>query len=227
MSPIPVRPREWKMPAAMISIAMLTSPAIVIAITTSICSKRKMRLRSLGVGADDAPLRQRGVQVDHVRHHGGAEDARGQQHALGVGELRRQRPLSAALPSGCACRISKTNAGDDDAHEHRDDRLEVTHAAQLGAQDRERDDAGEQAGGQERQAEEQVEAERGAHELREVAGHRDRLGLQPEEDAHRVARTARRLTSARLSPVAMPSFALIVWISIAMRFETRMTQSSR
>ena len=35
------------MPAAMISIAMLTRPAIVIAMTTSICSKRKMRLRSL------------------------------------------------------------------------------------------------------------------------------------------------------------------------------------
>ena len=35
------------------------------------------------------------------------------------------------------------------------------------------------------------------------------------------------LSSARLSPVAMPSFALIVWISIAIRFETRMTQSSR
>ncbi len=36
-----------------------------------------------------------------------------------------------------------------------------------------------------------------------------------------------RLTSARLSPVAMPSLALIVWISIAIRFEARITQSSR
>jgi hypothetical protein len=35
------------------------------------------------------------------------------------------------------------------------------------------------------------------------------------------------LISARLSPVAMPSLALIVWISIAIRFEARMTQSSR
>ena len=57
------------------------------------------------------------------------------------------------------------------------------------AQDRERDDAREQPGGQERQAEEQVEAERGADELREVARHRDGLGLQPEEDAHRAARS--------------------------------------
>ena len=63
---------------------------------------------------------------------------------------------------------------------------------QLGGQDREHDDAREQPGGQERDAEEQVEAERGADELGEVAGHRDRLGLQPEEDAHRDPRSARR-----------------------------------
>ena len=72
---------------------MFTSPAIVMAITTSICSKRKMRRRSLGIRADHAPLRQRRVQVDHVRHHGRAQDAGGQEHALGVGEARReQRP---------------------------------------------------------------------------------------------------------------------------------------
>ena len=35
------------------------------------------------------------------------------------------------------------------------------------------------------------------------------------------------LISARLSPVAIPSLALIVWISIAIRFEARMTHSSR
>ncbi len=35
-----------------------------------------------------------------------------------------------------------------------------------------------------------------------------------------------RHTSARLSPVAMPSFALIDWTSIAMRLAARTTQSS-
>ena len=38
----PVRPLAWKTPAAMISIAMLTSPAIVMAITTSMRSNRKI-----------------------------------------------------------------------------------------------------------------------------------------------------------------------------------------
>ena len=44
----------------------------------------------------------------------------------------------------------------------------------------------------------------------------------------RIGRVKRmRLTSARLWPVAIPSFALIVWISIAIRFERRMTHNSR
>ena len=35
-----------------------------------------------------------------------------------------------------------------------------------------------------------------------------------------------RHTSGRFMPVAMPSFALIVWISIAIRFAARMTHRS-
>ena len=41
----PVRPLAWKTPAAVISIAMLTSPAMVMAITTSTRSNRKIRRR--------------------------------------------------------------------------------------------------------------------------------------------------------------------------------------
>ena len=36
-----------------------------------------------------------------------------------------------------------------------------------------------------------------------------------------------RHTSGRFMPVAMPSFALIDWISIAIRLEARITHSSR
>ena len=36
-----------------------------------------------------------------------------------------------------------------------------------------------------------------------------------------------RQTSGRFIPVAIPSFALIVWISIAIRFATRTTQRRR
>ena len=101
------------------------------------------------------------------------------------------RPFTACAAVGMRVQDLEHEARDDDAHEHGDDRLQAPHAAQLGAQDRERDDAGEQAGGQERHAEEQVEAERRADELRQVARHRDRLGLQPEEDAHRLREAPR------------------------------------
>ena len=140
----------------------------------------------VGIRADHAPLRQRRMQVDHVRHHGRAQDSRGQEHALGVGELRRQQPLHGRGAVGVRVEDLEREAGHDDADEHRDDRFEVAHAAQLGAEDGERDQTGEQAGGEQRHAEEQVEAEGGADELRQVARHRDRLRLQPEEDAHRL-----------------------------------------
>jgi hypothetical protein len=40
--------------------------------------------------ADDPVLRERGVEVDHVRHHRGAEDPDGQQHALRALEARHE-----------------------------------------------------------------------------------------------------------------------------------------
>ena len=102
------------------------------------------------------------------------------------------RPLSAAPPSGCACRIWNTKAATMmptstamTASRWRTPRSSAARIANV-------DDAREHAGGQERHAEEQVEAERGADELGEVAGHRDRLGLEPEEDAHGRPRSARR-----------------------------------
>ena len=72
-------------------------------------------------------------------------------------------------------------ARDDHADEHGDDRLEAAEAARLQREDHEGRDAGDQAGGEERDAEEQVEADRGADELGDVGRHRDRLGLQPEQ----------------------------------------------
>ena len=36
-----------------------------------------------------ARLGQAGMQIDRVRHHGGADDADGEQQRLGVGDLRR------------------------------------------------------------------------------------------------------------------------------------------
>ena len=135
-----------------------------------------------GVAADHAVLRERRMQVDDVRHDGRAENAGGQENALGAVEARLEEALQDGAAVGVRVEHLKREAGHDDPDEGRDDGFEVAHAAQLGGQDRERDDAREHARGQERQAEEQVEAERCADELGQVGGHGDRLGLEPQED---------------------------------------------
>ena len=102
MLSMPVRPPSWKSAAAMIIIARLTTPAIAIAITTSIFSNRRIRRRSSSLRPDHPPLGQRRVQVDDVRHHRRADDPGGQQDALGAarspgrtgGRRRRPRPAS-------------------------------------------------------------------------------------------------------------------------------------
>ena len=124
----PVRPLAWKTPAAMISIAMLTSPAIVMAITTSTRSNRKIRRRCSSRSADDAPLRQRGVQVDDVRHHGRAEDAGCQQDALGAVEAGHEAVRDAGR-RGVGMEHLEGEADDDHADQADDGGLHVTEPA--------------------------------------------------------------------------------------------------
>ena len=69
----------------MTSIAALIIPAMPIAITTSTNSKRNRRRRDR-IAGHDAVLGEGGVQEDHVRHDGRAEDADRQQDALGAVE---------------------------------------------------------------------------------------------------------------------------------------------
>ena len=75
--------------------------------------------------------------------------------------------------------------------------------------------------------EQQVEADRRAEELGQVGRHRDHLGLHPEQERRAAARTGRGRPRAGSRRVAMPSFADSVWISIAIRFEATITQTSR
>ena len=117
---------------------------------------------------------------------------------------------------------------DDDADERGDHGLELAEAAGSGgARMQEGGDAGQQRGREEREARDQVDADRGADELGDVGRHRDHLGLHPEQERRSGARTARGRPPAGSCPVAIPSFALIDWISIAIRFATRTTQRSR
>ena len=70
-------------------------------------------------------------------------------------------------------------------HDHGDEggdrRLQPAEPPHLHAEDRERGDAGQYPRHPQREAEHELQAERGADELGQVGRHRDRLGLQPQE----------------------------------------------
>ena len=68
------------------------------------------------------------------------------------------------------------------------------------AEDDEGGDAGEERGREERQAREQVDADRGADELGDVGRHRDQLGLDPEQERDVRRENRSRQTSGRFMP---------------------------
>ena len=87
----------------------------------------------------------------------------------------------------------------DQAEQPRDGELEPPEAVSLQLEERERDGAGQEPGGQERYVEEEVEPQRRAQELGNVGRHRHRLGLQPEPPGDR----ARIVLAAELRQVAV------------------------
>ena len=206
---------------------MFTNPAIPIAITTSIELEAEDAPLLLLGRADDAVLGERGVEVDDVRHHRRAEDPDREQDALRALEAGHE-PLR-DLPPGR--RIGEEHLRRERDHDHADERgdhgLEPAEAARLQREDRERGGARDQRRREERDAEQEVEADRRADELGEVGRHRDHLGLEPEPRRSSCAGSRSRQTSGRFIPVAIPSFALIDWITIPIRFAVRTTQSSR
>ena len=149
------------------------------------------------VARRDAPLRERRVQVDDVRHHGGAEDAGGEQHRVGPGEARDEALGGLAGIEADAQRVVE-EAEDDEAEQAGDDGLEAPVALGLQPEDRERDDGGDEAGLEERHVEEQVQRDGGADELGEVGRHGDQLGLDPQPPGDR----PREVIAAQLGEVA-------------------------
>jgi hypothetical protein len=93
-----------------------------------------------------APLGQRRVQVDDVRHHGGADDAGGQHDAVGAVESGEE--AVDRLACGRAGHRQVVEESEEDDGEQRDDRqLEAAVPALLQGEDHERDDGGQQARG--------------------------------------------------------------------------------
>ena len=93
--------------------------------------------------------------------------------AVGAVEVRDQAAGErAAVDADLQQVVEEAEA--DDPEQAGDRELEAAVAARLQREDRERDHRGDQAGGERRDAEEQVERDRGADELGEVGGDRDR-----------------------------------------------------
>ena len=101
---------------------------------------------------DDAVLRQRRVEVDHVRHARRAEDADREQHALGAVEAGHEEAVGDAGAGRVGLQHLEAEGDDDDADEDRDHGLEAPEAARLQREDHERRDAGQARGGEERHA---------------------------------------------------------------------------
>ena len=102
-SPTSVSPFSWNTAAAITSMLMLTTPG------DRPSRSRRRRARSGRSGAsrssvapDDPVLRERGVQVDHVRHHGRAEDPDGEQDALRALEAGHEARCATSAGSGSA-----------------------------------------------------------------------------------------------------------------------------
>ena len=136
------------------------------------------------VAAGHAALGQRGVQVDHVRHHGRADDADREVERAAAAQAGQEAAQRAVRRRADAQRLIQ-EAGEDDPEQRGDRQLEAAEAVRLQLEDRERDHAGDQAGGEQRHAEEQVQPERGAEELGDVGRHRHDLGLHPHAPGER------------------------------------------
>ena len=146
--------------------------------------KRRILRRSSMSRRADAILGQRAVQVDHVRHDRGAEDAGGQQDRVRAGEVGHEALGRLAGVEADAQRVVQ-EAQQDHAEHPGDGQLEAAVAAVLQREDGEGDDGGDEARGEQRDAEQQVQRDRRADELGQVGGHRDQLGLDPQADGHR------------------------------------------
>ena len=99
--------------------------------------------------------------------------------------MRDEGPAEHVVPGDGSQEDFDREREDDRADEPGDQGLAATEASLLERQHAERDDSRDEPRHEQRHVEEDREPERGADELREVGRHRDRLGLEPEEDDHR------------------------------------------
>ena len=108
------------------------------------------------VVADRHPrLGQAGMQINRVRHHGGADDADRQHQRLGVGQLRRDEVKQRRRPIHRRYEHLDDVAKADDADDRADDELERPEPEPLAHQQPVGDDRGDDHPGDERHMQQQ------------------------------------------------------------------------
>ena len=158
---------------------MFTLPATTMARTTSSLMAPQGAAGGAGSGLAVPVPDEGGVQVDRVRHHGGAEHADGQQRAVGAGQPRHQ-PAAAAAGSGGATNSPARKPTATIDQQPDDDAFEGALAAPvLGQQQGGGDGDGDQRADDQRQVEEELQGEGPADDLGDVGGHGHQLGLHP------------------------------------------------
>ena len=119
-----------------------------------------------------------------MRHDRRAEDAGGEQHAVGALEARDEPFAPSAAVEADAQRVVE-EAQQDDAEHPDDDELEAAVPPALEPEHREGDDGGDDPRLEQRDAEQQVQRDRRADELGQVGRHGDQLGLDPQPPGDR------------------------------------------
>ena len=195
-----VLPTLWKVAAARIRIEALIRSANISAMVESTVARVIASRRSATLSPISAGLHHAGMQVEIVRHHGRAEDAERDVEHVRVGDDLRGRRKAAdhRAPVRIRHRDLHREAHRDDAEQRDDERFDPAEAEILQPQNEEHVERGDQHADLERNAEQQIEPDRGADHLGKVGGADRDLRQHPERPRHR----ARKRVAARLRQVA-------------------------
>ena len=141
----------------------------------------------LGFGrvvAVDAPrLHQRGVQVQVVRHHGGANDADG-HHQAGAVQTRHEAGCHVGPNRPCQQHLNR-QASTNRHHQGGDQSFKFADAIALQQDDQHHVNPGDQRTPGQRNAKQQVERNRAAQQLSQITGHDGGFTQHPQGQHHR------------------------------------------
>ena len=131
----------------------------------------------------DPLLGERRMQIDRVRHDGGAEDAGREQDTAGTVEARHETSGGRPRIDVHAEQVDQ-EAQQDDREQPADHELEAAVAPTLQPQQPERHGPGEQTPDDQRQAEQQLQRDGAPGHLGQVGCHGHQLRLDPQAERH-------------------------------------------